>query len=119
MYINDIQRGRKKMPYIVVTTWSPLAKGREIIEAYAKVRKEFPVDKNLTKELVQGILKVEGGKSKSITISKVKEGMMNKALLRQQDAMVMFHEIEGFEYTIDVYFDFPETFSMLGMQAPD
>ena len=107
------------MPYIVVTSWTPLAKGKEVIEAYAKVRQKFPVDKNLTKELIQGILKVEGGKSKSLTISKVKEGMMNKALLRQQDAMVPFHDIEGFEYTIDVYFDFPETFSMLGYQAPE
>lgn len=107
------------MPYIVVTSWTPLAKGRKVIETYAKVRKDFPVDKNLTKELVQGILKVEGGKSRSITITKVKEDMMNKALIRQQNAMVPFHEIEGFEYTIDVYFDFPETFSMLGMQAPD
>jgi hypothetical protein len=109
----------EKKPYIVVTTWAPLSLGKKVIETYAEVRKKFPVDKSLTKELVQGILKVEGGKSKSITISKVKEDMMNKALIRQQNAMVPFHEIEGFEYTIDVYFDFPETFSMLGMQAPD
>jgi hypothetical protein len=107
------------MPYIVVMTWTPLAKGKEVIEAYTKVRQKFPVDKTLTKELIQGVLKVEGDKSKSISISKVKEGMMNKALLRQQDAMVLFHDIEGFEYTIDVYFDFPESFSMLGMQAPE
>jgi hypothetical protein len=107
------------MPYIVVTTWTPLAKGKEVIEIYTKVRQKFPPDKALTKELVQGVLKVEGNKSKSISISKVKEGMMDKALLRQQDAMVMFHNVEGFDYTIDVYFDFPETFNMLGMQAPD
>ncbi len=102
-----------------MTTWAPLAKGKQVVEIYAKVRQKIPVDKTLTKELIQGILKVEGDKSKSISISKVKEGMMDKALLRQQEAMVMFHDIEGFEYTIDVYFDFPETFSMLGMQAPD
>ena len=107
------------MPYIVVMTWSPLAKGKQVVEIYAKVRQKFPVDRTLSKEIIQGILKVEGAKSKSISISKVKEGMMDKALLRQQDAMVMFHDVEGFEYTIDVYFDFPETFSMLGMQAPD
>jgi hypothetical protein len=49
----------------------------------------------------------------------MKEGMMNKALLRQQDAMVMSHDVDGFEYTIDVDFDFPEAFSMVGMQAPE
>lgn len=107
------------MPYIVVMTWSPLSKGKEVIDTYAKIRQKFPVDKNLTKELVQGVLKVEGDKSKSISISKVKEGMMDKALLRQQEAMTPFHDIEGFEYTIDVYFDFPETFTMIGKQAPD
>ena len=107
------------MPYIVVTTWTPLAKGKQVVEIYAKLRQKFPVDKTLTKELIQGVLKVEGGKSKSISISKVKEGMMDKALLRQQDAMVMFHDVEGLEYRIDVYFDFPESFGMIGMQAPD
>ena len=44
---------------------------------------------------------------------------MDKALLRQQESMAMFHDVEGFEYTIDVYFDFPETFSMIGKTAPD
>jgi hypothetical protein len=33
--------------------------------------------------------------------------------------MVMFHDVEGFEYTIAVYFDFYEAFNMLRMQAPD
>ena len=107
------------MPYIVVMTWSPLTKGKEIIDIYAKIRQKFPVDKNLTKELIQGVLKVEGDKSKSISINKVKEGMMDKALLRQQESMAMFHDVEGFEYIIDVYFDFPETFTMIGKTAPD
>ena len=107
------------MPYIVVMTWTPLSKGKQVVEIYAKVRQKYPVDKTLTKELIQGVLKVEGDKSKSISISKVKDGMMNKALLRQQEAMAMFHDVEGIEYTIDVYFDFPESFSMIGMQAPD
>jgi len=107
------------MPYIVVTAWFPLNKGTETAEKYIEERKAFPPDKSLVKELVANALKVERDKVKSIYIAEVKEGKLNEALTRQQNAMIMYHDIEGYEYTIDVYFNIVEAMGMIGMKPPE
>ena len=109
----------KIIPYIVVTAWFPLNKGTETAEKYIEERKAFPPDKSLVKELVANALKVERDKVKSIYIAEVKEGKLNEALTRQQNAMIMYHDIEGYEYTIDVYFNIVEAMGMIGMKPPE
>ena len=107
------------MPYMVVTSWVPLGKIKEAVEVYIEVRKKFPPDRSLGKELIQGIAKIEGNKARTLTINEVKEGKLEEAILRQQEAMVMFHDIEGYEYSIDILLSFAETFVMIGKKAPE
>ena len=107
------------MPYIVVTAWFPLNKGTEAAEKYIEERKEFPPDKSLVKELVANAIKVDKNKIRSIYIAQVKEGKLNEALMRQQNAMIMYHDIEGYEYTIEVCFTVVEAMGMIGMKPPE
>ena len=107
------------MPYIVVTARFPLNKGSEAAEKYIEERKAFPPDRSLVKELVPNAIKIDNDKIKSIYIAEVKEGKLNEALTRQQNAMIIYHDIEGYEYTIDVCFTVVEAMGMIGMKAPE
>ena len=107
------------MPFIVVTVWFPLNKGTEAAEKYLEVRKEFPTDRSLIKEVLQGAIKVKRDMIKSFSVSEVKPGKLDEALARQQNSMIPFHDIEGYEYNIEVYFSYPEAFGMIGMKAPE
>ena len=109
----------KIIPYIVVTTWFPLNKGTEVAEKYIEVRKDFPPDKSLAKEILQGALRAERNKIKTIGISEVKEGKLDEALIRQANAAIPFHDIEGYEYKIEVFFNIVEAMGLIGMTAPE
>ncbi|MFX0072925.1 MAG: hypothetical protein ACFFAO_17750 [Candidatus Hermodarchaeota archaeon] len=107
------------MPYIVVTARFPLNKGTEAAEIYIEERKAFPPDRSLIKELVPNAIKVDNDKIRSLYIAEVKDGKLNEALTRQQNAMIMYHDIEGYEYTIDVCFTVVEAMGMIGMKPPE
>jgi len=107
------------MPYIIVTAWIPISKGGESAEKYMEVRKEFPVDRSLTKEVLQGAVKIKRDMIKSLSISEVKPGKLDEALVRQQNSMIPFHDIEGYEYKIEVFFSYPESFGMIGLKSPE
>ncbi|MFX0139345.1 MAG: hypothetical protein ACFFDN_37240 [Candidatus Hodarchaeota archaeon] len=107
------------MPYLVITSWFPMIKGGEVAEKYIEGRKQFPPDRSLAKEVIQGVIKVKKDKAMSITISEVKEGKLDEAFKRQQESMIPYHDIQGFEYSIEVFLSFAEAMSMIGMKAPE
>ena len=109
----------KIIPYIIVTARFPLNKGTEAAEIYLEERKAFPPDRSLVKELVPNAIKVDKDKIRSIYIAEVKEGKLNEALTRQQNAMILYHDLEGYEYTIEVCFTVVEAMGMIGMKAPE
>ena len=49
----------------------------------------------------------------------VKEGKLGESLLRQQNILVMYHNIEGHRYKIDVWWNPAEALAMVGMKAPE
>jgi hypothetical protein len=109
----------KIMPYIVVTSRFPLNKATEAAEKYIEERKKFPRDRSLVKEVVPNAIKADNGKIRSLYIAEVKEGKLDEALTLQQNAMVLYHDIEGYEYTIEVCFNVVEAMGMIGMKAPE
>jgi len=107
------------MTYIVVTAWFPLDKGGESAEKYVESRKQFPPDRSLFKEVLQGMVKVKRRMIKSISVLEVKEGKLDETLKWEQNSMILFHDIPGYAYKIEVFFSFAEAFNMIGMQAPE
>ena len=107
------------MPYIVVNSAFPLNKGTEAAERYLEERKKFPPDKSLIKEVVPNAIKIDKDKIRATYIAEVKEGKLNEALTRQQNAMILYHDIEGYEYNIDICFNIVEAMGMIGMKPPE
>ena len=107
------------MVYIIVTGWFPVQKGIEVAKKYVEERKKNPLDRSLGKVILDSALRVVKGKVKAISISKVKEGKLDEALIRTQNDMVAYHELEGYKYTIEVLFDVVEALEMVGIKAPE
>jgi len=107
------------MPYIVITAWFPLNKGTEAAEKYVEDRKNNPPDRSLGKEILQGVLKVKGEKVKSISVTQVKEGKLEEAIINTQKSMLVYHDIEGYAYEIEVFLSFAEALPLIGMESPE
>ena len=54
-----------------------------------------------------------------MSVLEVKEGKLEEALTRARNALVMFHNIQGFECAIDVHSTVAEGLTSLGMSVPD
>ena len=108
----------KNLVYIIVTASFPVQKGIEVAKKFVEERKKNPPDRTLIKQILDA-LRVVRGRVKSISISKVKEGKLDEALIRTQNDMVAYHELEGYKYTIEVLFDVVEALEMVGIKPPE
>jgi hypothetical protein len=107
------------LPYIVLTSTFPATKAREVAKIYLEVNKIYPTDKTLEKQIFQGAIKSSEQGITTIGISEPKPGKMSELLVRLQNSMVMYHDIEGYKYTIEVWYNVVEALGMLGMKAPE
>ncbi len=108
----------KNLVYIIVTTSFPIQKATEVAKKFVEERTKNPPDRSLIKQILDA-LRVVRGRVKGISISKVKEGKLDEALLRVQNDMVPYHELEGYEYTIKIFFDVVEALEMVGIKPPE
>jgi len=106
------------MPYIVITNWFPSNKAMEAAEKYLEERKKYPRDRSLGKMVVEALKSDERG-IVGFSVINVKEGKLEESLLREQNIQVMYHDIEGYRYKIDVWWNITEALAMVGMKAPE
>ena len=107
------------MPYVVVISTFPSNKSRKVAETYLEVHKKYGIDRNLEKPIFQGAIKSSEDGITTLGITETKPGKMDEYLVRLQDSMVMYHEIEGYKYKIEVWYSVVEAMGMLGMKAPE
>ena len=107
------------MPYVMTTTTFPANKSREVAKTYLEVTKKFPVDRTLEKQIFQGAIRSNEDGITTVGITEPKPGKMDEYLVRLQDSMVMYHDIEGLKYKIEVWYSVVEAMGMLGMKAPE
>jgi len=107
------------MPYVMITTTFPTTKAREVAKVYLEVNKKYPTDKTLEKPIFQGAIKSGDEGIMTIGITEPKPGKMSEFLVRLQDSLVMYHDIEGYKYKIEVWYSVVEALGMLGMKAPE
>ena len=103
----------------MLTSTFPATKAREVAKAYLEVNKRYPPDKSLEQPIFQGAIKSSGEGIMTIGLSEPKPGKMSEFLVRLQDSMVMYHDIEGYKYKIEVRYSVIEALGMLGMKAPE
>jgi len=116
---NQIEFERRKMPYIVTHSWYPTHKIPEVAKRYLKVMEKFPPDETLSKEIVPASVKATERGIASIGISLVKEGKLEEALRRTTQSMVMYHDIEGYEFSIEVHNTVSEALAFIGMSTSE
>lgn len=107
------------MSYIVVTCWYPSHITLKVVQKYLDVMQAVPEDENLASFVVPFAGSSTKHGTKALSILEVKPGKLEEALELVQKRMVMFHEIEGFEYSMEVQSTAAETLALIGMSAPE
>ena len=103
------------MPYLVTTRTWPSDKTAEAVKKTIEVVKKFPPDESLGEPVVPASVKATERGIQSIGISLAKEGKLEEALSRTIQSMVMYHDIEGYEYSVEVQFTVYEALAFIGM----
>ena len=106
------------MPYIITTSLYPSHKASEVAERYLEAITKHPPDENLATEVVPAAVKSIHEGIKVTGISEVKKGKLEEALTRTTNMMVMFQNIEGFEYTTEIHYKVEEALALIGMSLP-
>ena len=109
----------KDMPYIVVKSRYPTHKVPEVAKRYLEMVEKFPQDKTLSEAVVPSSIKATEQGIEVMGISLVKEGKLEEALSRTTQMMVMYHDIEGYEYSVEVQNTVWEGLEFIGMGKSD
>ena len=107
------------MPYIITTSLYPSDKGPEVAEKYLEAIQKYPPDENLATQVVPAAVKATHQGIRVTGILEVKEGKLEEAYTRAANMMVMFQNIVGFEYTMEINFKVEEALSLIGMTLPE
>ena len=106
------------MPYIFVTTWYPSHKVTEVVKVYLEMLKKYPEDESLVETIIPAAVNTGCEGIKSLAVTKVKEGKLEEALTRTGTQMAIFHGVEGFEYSTEVWSTIEEAMAMIGKSMP-
>ena len=106
------------MPYIITTSWYPTHKTQEVAEKYLEMLEKYPPDESLGEGIVPVAVTTNQQGIKTMGITEVKEGKLEEALASNRRSMVMYHDIEGFEYSVEVYMNVVEALEFIGMTLP-
>jgi hypothetical protein len=87
--------------------------GERYLEALAK----HPPDESIAKQIVPAAVKSTLQGIKVLSISEVQEAKLDAAYDRAVNMMVMFHSIEGFGYTVEIFMKVEEAMAAIGMKV--
>ncbi len=103
------------MPYIFTTSLYPSEKAVEVAKRYLEAIKRYPPDSSLGTQVVPAAVTTTLQGIKVIGITEVKKGKLEDAIGRTAKMMSMFHDIQGFEYTVERYALVEEAMKTIGM----
>jgi hypothetical protein len=106
------------MPYLVTTVFYPGDKVQEVGKRYLEALTKYPPDENLATDVVPAAVKSTHEGIKVFMVSDVKDGKLDEAYKRAVNMMVMFQNIVGFTYTVQVHLKVEEAMSAIGLDMP-
>ena len=107
------------MPYLLSNSWWPSDKTEEVVNKSFEVASKYPPDPSLSEPLVNNCIKPTKKGILSISIAEVKKGKLEEALTLARKTAVEYHNIAGFEYTIEVCSTSIEAFTLIGRTPPE
>jgi hypothetical protein len=106
------------LTYIVAILTYPIQKIDEVIKLAAEVTPKYPPNESLSTAICPGAIKTTKNGITSIYISEVKPGKLQEALTLTSELLVNYRNIEGFNYTVEVFSNTAEAYGALGLTAP-
>ncbi len=107
------------MVYIMVTSWLPANKVKEIGKKVIEAASKYPVDRTLSKTVLQLGLRATKEGIKSYAISEVKEGKYKEAIARTMETLLFYSEIEGYVYEVETLMSGIEAMPVIGLKMPE
>lgn len=107
------------MVIIMITSWIPFGKEREVGQKYLDVTKKYPMDRSLEKNLVPlGVRATKNG-IKAFSVTEVKQGKYEEIIKRITEMQLAYSEIEGFKYKVETFLTGVDAMPMVGLRMPD
>ena len=104
----------------MTTVWFPHAKASEAGKMYIEALKKYPVDKSLSKELLNNAVAATKEGYKAVSADEIKEGKLNEYIARANEQLLFFAKgIEGYKYQIEIMSTVIEAMDVLGLKPPE
>ena len=107
------------MPYLVSKSWWPSDKTTAVVNKGFELFSKYPPDPSLSEDVVPNCVRATDKGIENITIAEVKKGKLEEAITRAQKMSVEYHDIVGFEYSLEVWATQIEAFSAIGRKPPE
>lgn len=107
------------MPYLIVFQWYPSHKTLEVVKKSLEMMPRFPPDKSLGTQIIQSAVNTDKNGVKVISIWDIKEGKLDAAIKKVMPFYAGLHNIEGYEYSIEVWATLTEAMAAIGQKMPE
>jgi hypothetical protein len=109
----------KVMVIVLSTTRVPISKVKEVGKRYLEVTKKFPTDKTLGKEILRLAGRITGDEIEVIGLTEVKEGKYDEYLERSTKIQLMYADIEGIKFKVDLFLSGVKAMPLVGFEMPE
>ena len=106
---------RRQKCILIVSELYPNDKAKEVANLYVKAITKYPHDVNLATPIVPVAVRTTLQGIECISIHEVKKGKADDALTYVSTRLAMFHDIQGYRWTINLYLNLEEGLKLIGM----
>ncbi len=106
------------MPIILTNAWWPSDKTEEVVNKSFEVASKYPPDPSLGEAVIQNCVNTTKKGIVNISVVEVTKGKLEEALTVSRKNAVEYHNIAGFEYSIEVWSTAIEAFATIGRTPP-
>jgi hypothetical protein len=106
------------MVFIVIQAWYPVKIAPFVGQKYIDITKKYPLDKSLGNMVLPPIQAATKDGIHVLSAYECKDDKVKAMLMALAKAMLMYAELEGYQYSMEMYIDATEAYSLIGMKGP-
>ena len=107
------------MVLVLSTTRFPISKAKEVGKRFIEVSKKFPPDKTLAKDILRLGTRIIGDEVEGIGLTEVKEGKYDEYLELITKLQLMYADIEGIKFKLDIFLSGVKSLPLIGFEMPE
>ena len=101
--------------YLITKCLYPTDKAKEVAQMYLKALSKYPDNASVATPIVPAAVHATLQGISVMMIYEAKKGKLEETSLLVVNRMVMFHDIQGFEYTTQISYTLEEAMKAIGM----